>query len=274
MGIAKTQTTAYHPQCDDQVERQKRTLQDMLAAFASEHRDDWDLWIDSVVFAYNTSCHESTGYSSYELIFGRTPRMRIELECGIPLTNPSKHSEYTRSFRSKIRSIREIAKVKIEKARKRQNRQNDERNKTWKPFSACWTGSLVKEAKTLEVWTKMDRAVRDYTKNGSELYKIRSKVGKVSAVHHDHLKVSQIPFGNGQVVPQTPESGDIQVVQNVPEPRPERRNDENGEVVRHIQPRVREARLRKMFGRPFGMVTTKIFHPKDVFQVFEDKKNN
>ena len=31
-------------------------------------------------------------------------------------------------------------------------------------------------------------------------YKIRSKVGKVSVVHHDHLKVSQIPFGNGQVI--------------------------------------------------------------------------
>ena len=40
MGIAKTRTTAYHPQCDGQVERQNRTLQDMLAAFASEHRDD------------------------------------------------------------------------------------------------------------------------------------------------------------------------------------------------------------------------------------------
>ena len=90
MGIAKTRTTAYHLQCDGQVEHQNRTLQDMLAAFALEHRDDWDLWIDSVVFAYNTSCHESTGYSPYELIFGRTPRMPIELECGIPLTNPSK----------------------------------------------------------------------------------------------------------------------------------------------------------------------------------------
>ena len=151
MGIAKTRTTAYHPQCDGQVERQNRTLQDMLAAFASEHRDDWDLWIDFVVFAYSTSCHESTGYSPYELIFGRTPRMPIELECGIPLTNPSKHSEYTRSFRSKIRTIREIAKVKIEKARKRQNRQNDERNKTWKPFSvgqAVW----LKRPKSWKQW--------------------------------------------------------------------------------------------------------------------------
>ena len=48
-------------------------------------------------------------------------------------------------------------------------------------------------------------------------YKIRSKVGKISVVHHEHLKISQIPFRSGQVFPQTPESGDIQVVQNVPE---------------------------------------------------------
>ena len=72
-----------------------------------------------------------------------------------------------------------------------------------------------------------------------------SKVGKVSVVHHDHLKVSQIPFGNGQVVPLIPESDDIQVVQNVPEPRPKRGDEENGEVARHIQPRVREALLRQ-----------------------------
>ena len=78
-------------------------------------------------------------------------------------------------------------------------------------------------------------------------YKIKSirKVGKVSVVHHDHLKISHIPFGKGRVIPQTPESGDIQVVQHVPEPRQERRNDENGEVVRPIQPRVREACLRQ-----------------------------
>ena len=239
MGIAKTRTTAYHPQCDGLVERQNRTMQDMLAAFTSEHRDDWDLWIDSVVFAYNTSCHESTGYSPYELIFGRTPRMPIELECGIPLTNPSKHSEYTRSFRSKIRSIREIAKANIEKARNRQRRQNDERSKTWRPFTvgqAVW----LKKPKTWKFGPKWIGPYEIKQRMGVN-YKIRSKVGKVSVVHHDNLKISQIPIGNGQVVPQTPESGDIRAVQN----EPERRNDEIGEVVRHIQPRVREARLRQ-----------------------------
>ena len=164
MGIAKTRTTAYHPQCDGQVERQNRTLQDMLAAFASEHRHDWDLWVDSVVFAYNTSRQELTGYSPYELIFGRTPRMPIELECGIPLSNPNKHSEYTRSCQSKMRRIRKIAKLNIEKARKRQSKQNNERLKTWKPYTVGQA-----ETKNMEVWTKMDRTIRDHTKDGSEL---------------------------------------------------------------------------------------------------------
>lgn len=59
MGITKTRTTAYHPRCDGQVERQNRTLQDMLAAFSAKHGSDWDLWLDSVVLAYNTSRQES-----------------------------------------------------------------------------------------------------------------------------------------------------------------------------------------------------------------------
>ena len=43
MDITKTRTTAYHPSGGGQVERQIRTLQNMLAAFVSKHRDDWDL---------------------------------------------------------------------------------------------------------------------------------------------------------------------------------------------------------------------------------------
>ena len=63
MGIAKTRTTAYHPCGDGQVERQNRTLQDMLAHSVSNNADDWDIWLDLVLFAYNTSKHESTGFA-------------------------------------------------------------------------------------------------------------------------------------------------------------------------------------------------------------------
>ena len=63
MGVHKSRTSAYHPQCDGLVERQNRTLQDMLTSYVSKHQHDWDRWVDLVAYAYNTSTHASTGYS-------------------------------------------------------------------------------------------------------------------------------------------------------------------------------------------------------------------
>ena len=60
MGIHKSRTSAYHPQCDGLVELQNRTLQDMLTSYVSEHQHDWDRWVDLVAYAYNTSTHAST----------------------------------------------------------------------------------------------------------------------------------------------------------------------------------------------------------------------
>ena len=66
MGIHKSRTTAYHPQCDGLVERQNRTIQSILSSFVSQHKDDWDNWVSLAVYAYNTSSHESTAYSPYK----------------------------------------------------------------------------------------------------------------------------------------------------------------------------------------------------------------
>ena len=109
MGITKTRTTSYHPQCDGQTERQNRTIQAMLSAFASNRRDDWDLWLDSVTFAYNTSKHDALGISPYEVVFGQSPRLPIELKLGMPLKNPSTQNEYLVSIRSAFHDVRRIA---------------------------------------------------------------------------------------------------------------------------------------------------------------------
>ena len=45
MGIHKSHMTAYHPQCDGQVERQIQTLQNILSSFVSQHRDAWNNWV-------------------------------------------------------------------------------------------------------------------------------------------------------------------------------------------------------------------------------------
>ena len=91
MGIKKTRTTAYHPQSDGLVERQNRTLQDILSNFVVEHQTDWDEMFHQAVFAYNTIVHESNKIPPYEMVFGRPARMPIEVELSIPVRSPSSH---------------------------------------------------------------------------------------------------------------------------------------------------------------------------------------
>jgi hypothetical protein len=59
-------STAYHPQTDGLTEKANSTLQSMLRACA-ESREDWDEWLPFVAAAYNSSKHESTGRTPFEM---------------------------------------------------------------------------------------------------------------------------------------------------------------------------------------------------------------
>ena len=73
LGIEQTQTSAYHPQGNGQVERFNRTLKNMLAKVTQQNQKDWDVHLPHVLFAYCTSIHESTGFSPYYINFGQSP---------------------------------------------------------------------------------------------------------------------------------------------------------------------------------------------------------
>ena len=72
MKIDKLRTTAYHPQCNGEVERLNQTLKGMLTCFVDKRHDDWDEYLPQCTFAYNTQVHDSTKISPYEVLFGRT----------------------------------------------------------------------------------------------------------------------------------------------------------------------------------------------------------
>ena len=76
LGSHKTRTTPYHPASTGLVEIFNRTLLMLLAMFAGEHQDYWDDLLPAVMMAYRSSVHESTGFSTYQLMFGE--------ECTIP----------------------------------------------------------------------------------------------------------------------------------------------------------------------------------------------
>ncbi|KRX18447.1 Retrovirus-related Pol polyprotein from transposon opus [Trichinella nelsoni] len=81
--VAKTRTTAYHPQCDGLVKRINQTLTDMLVKVSINQPEDWDAHLDQVLLAYRSSVHHTIGATSCQ-IFGRELRLPADMICGLP----------------------------------------------------------------------------------------------------------------------------------------------------------------------------------------------
>ena len=77
--IAQTHSTTYHPQTNGLVERQNRTLVNMLRVFCSKYMTDWDKYLPQMVGAYKNTQHSSTGISPFMMLTGRE-RAKIRRE--------------------------------------------------------------------------------------------------------------------------------------------------------------------------------------------------
>ena len=68
-------TSAYHPQCNAQVEIANKTIAKYLASFVDEHTLNWEDYIFPLMLSYNTSIHSATKSSPYELTFAMEPNI-------------------------------------------------------------------------------------------------------------------------------------------------------------------------------------------------------
>ena len=69
--IRAIRTSPYHPQTDGLVERFNGTLKNMIKKFVTEKDKDWDKLLPYLLFGYREVPHASTGFSSFELLYGR-----------------------------------------------------------------------------------------------------------------------------------------------------------------------------------------------------------
>ncbi|KAK9980488.1 hypothetical protein ABG768_000093 [Culter alburnus] len=126
-GIHKIRTTPYHPR-GNPVERFNRTLLQMLGTLENEKKSKWKEFVKPLVHAYNCTRNDTTGYAPYELMFGRLPRLPVDLAFGLPVESPAKsHSQYVKDLKDRLRESYEIAKKNAAKLAERNKRRFDER---------------------------------------------------------------------------------------------------------------------------------------------------
>ena len=121
-GVKKLHTTPYHPQGNGQCERFNSTLCNMLGTLSEEEKSDWKSYLGCMTHAYNCTKHASTTYSPYYLMFGRHPRLPIDVEFGLPKSNSgdnSSKSRYVQKLRRRLNyAFQKAAKVANQQANK------------------------------------------------------------------------------------------------------------------------------------------------------------
>ena len=74
LSIEGLRTTPYHAQGNGLVERFNATLKSMLKKLCGEKPRTWHRFLPAVLFAYREVPQASTGYSPFELLYGRVVR--------------------------------------------------------------------------------------------------------------------------------------------------------------------------------------------------------
>jgi len=70
--------TEYNPRANGLAENHMRTMKDALSIYCDESQNDWDLHLNGVSAAYNTTINSQTGFTPFFMLYGREARLPSE----------------------------------------------------------------------------------------------------------------------------------------------------------------------------------------------------
>ncbi len=126
LGVQKLRTTVHRPSANGRCERSHRTISTCLAKLVATNQMDWDEKLQLVAFAMNCAKSEATGYSPFELMFGRLPRMPVEMILDLPAESyPRDLDQYVEEFSERLRGAHQMVQQHTRTSFARMKRQYD-----------------------------------------------------------------------------------------------------------------------------------------------------
>ena len=137
IAVRRLTTTPYHPMCNGLCEKINGVLKTILRRLCSERPQDWDRYLPAVLFAYREVPQESTGFSPFELLYGRDVRGPMSIlkelwikEDGINDEEVKTTYQYVLELKDRIEKTCELAREELSKSAKRYKRYYDKKAKS------------------------------------------------------------------------------------------------------------------------------------------------
>lgn len=246
-GITGSRTTPYHPQGNGQAERFNRTLLQMLRTLTESEKSNWKDSLNKLLYAYNCTRSEVTGFSPFYLLYGRSPRLPIDMLFGLNSEMPSSNQkEYVKKWKHGMEEAYKIARECAQKSadRSKKNFDNKVRSTTLQPGDRVLVKNLTPRGgpgKLRNFWEDNIHSV--VRQMGSELpiYEVKPERGKGrSRVLHrnllmpcDHLplEIAPQPKPRKKQELKKPQSSDVES------------DEESEDEFHYVSPRVLRSNL-------------------------------
>ena len=114
----------YHPETNGQCECFNATTIGMLGTLPTHAKKNWQEWIATLTHAYNCTVSSVTGLSPYFLMFGRNPKIPLDMEMGVTLVDQEQesHQNYAKKLQARLRRAYQKAHENNKKESERQKR--------------------------------------------------------------------------------------------------------------------------------------------------------
>ena len=188
-GIQKCSTTAYHAQCNGQVERFHQTLFHMIGKLSCDKKAQWEQHLPELLQAYNSTQSAVTVYLPHYLMFGRCPRLPVDYYfLMVSAYECSRHvPAYVREVQRCFKEAYAKAHLQTYCKAKKQKRYYDRATSTVQLVSGdivlMKNDTFQGKRKVKDRWSETEYVVVCQVTDGVPAYEVKDEAGSVKTVH-------------------------------------------------------------------------------------------